>query len=305
MSFVRVHHVGMIAASLDQARHVYGDGFGMGVDEDSSSADAAIATPFGSVKRLVLPIGETYLEVNQPTDPSSPAGQFLAQRGVGGMHYVSLASDRLAQDVETLLHRGLKLLLPPDVKDWDGVSPVYLDPESAQGLLLQIAPNDPYYPHPAYRGLGVFTGLAHVGLAARDVEQTQRFWSDLFGLSLLPYRDRQEGEERNPGAAIDPVTIRSFPIGGSVIEVSHPDDKVSGTARFVEWQATLGSAYHHICPWAPDVHRSVDMGRAAGLQQIGSIPTKEESATAVAWFHPKSCLGTLMEIWNMPAPSQA
>ncbi|MCX6020203.1 MAG: VOC family protein [Chloroflexi bacterium] len=275
----------------------------MGVDEDSSSPDAAIATPFGSVKRLVFPIGELYLEVNQPTEPGSLAGQFLAGRGVGGMHYVSLASDTLGADVEMLLHRGLKLLLPPDVKDWDGSSPVFLDPESSLGILLQIAPNDAYYPHPAYRGDGTFTGMGHVGLAGADVDATRKFWGDIFGLAEDTSRVRGDGPRERPAGGLGPqddVHIREYPIGGSVIEISHPNDTTSGTARFVQRQATRGLAYHHICPWAPDVHKAMDMGKAAGLQQIGGIPPREVTTRATGWFHPKSCLGTLMEIWNRP-----
>ena len=40
---------------------------------------------------------------------------------------------------------------------------------------------------------------------------------------------------------------------------------------------------------------------AAGIQQIGSIPPKEERERVVAWFHPRSCLGMLVEAWNRPS----
>jgi hypothetical protein len=42
------------------------------------------------------------------------------------------------------------------------------------------------------------------------------------------------------------------------------------------------------------------MGKAAGLQQIGSIPPREQTTRATAWFHPRTCAGTLLEIWNRP-----
>jgi len=67
---------------------------------------------------------------------------------------------------------------------------------------------------------------------------------------------------------------------------------------------TLGAAFHHICPWAPDVHTAVERANAGGLQQIGSIPGRDESRerpTLVGWYHPRTSLGTLIEIWNRPS----
>jgi hypothetical protein len=44
------------------------------------------------------------------------------------------------------------------------------------------------------------------------------------------------------------------------------------------------------------------MGVAAGLQLIGELPTDEaeQKDMRVAWFHPRTCVGTLIEIWNRP-----
>ena len=91
-----------------------------------------------------------------------------------------------------------------------------------------------------------------------------------------------------------------FPIGGSVVEVSIPTTDDSGTARLVAQRATLGAVYHHTCPYAPDVHSFTEEALAAGIQQIGTIPPREERTRVVAWFHPRTCLGMLVEVWNRP-----
>ena len=163
-------------------------------------------------------------------------------------------------------------------------------------------PDDHYYVHPYYRGKGLVTGMAHVGLAARSAEEVREFWGGVFGFEEDKSMERglDRAVERAPRPAGDPVHLVEFPLGGSVIEVSIPTTEDSGTARLVAQRATQGAVYHHTCPHAPDVHSFTDEALAAGIQQIGSIPPREERSRVVAWFHPRTCLGMLVEVWNRP-----
>ncbi|MBI4497187.1 MAG: VOC family protein [Chloroflexi bacterium] len=307
MAFTRIHHVGMVAGNLEEARRVYCQGFGLAVDERRTPIEGRPGY-YDNVTTIELPIGEMYIEVSRPNDPNTPAGRFLAERGgLGGLHYVSLASNDLTDDVQQLIKQGARIYQYPGMPEWDGKNAVFLEPETTKGLLLQVAPEDNYFAHPAFRGDGTFIGMGHVGLAARDVEETRRFWGEFFGLE--EDRRRERGNEERPRQTgglgpQDPVHIVEFSLGGSVIEISHPTDTTSGTARYVAQRATLGAAYHHICPWAPDVHRAIERARALGLQQIGGVPPREVTTRVVAWFHPKSCVGCLMEIWNRPETEQ-
>ena len=89
-------------------------------------------------------------------------------------------------------------------------------------------------------------------------------------------------------------------MGGTVIEISHPTTTDSGTARLVEQRAPLGAVYHHTCPFAPDVRHFVEQAVAAGLQQIGTLPPRDQGPAGVGWFHPRTCLGMLLEVWARP-----
>ncbi len=300
MAFTRVHHVGMVVAELEQGRHVLCDGFGLAIDEHRTPWPQG-KPGYDNTTVVDVPIGEMYYEVAKPNDTQSGAAQFLAASGGrGGMHYISIASDDMASDVRGLMSRGIKLQ-----GRWDGKSPVFLDPATCLGLGLQITPDDHYYVHPHYRGNGVLTGMGHIGVAARSPEETQRFWGQALGLRAdrssergLQPQQAPSGERR---AADDPVHILEYPLGGTVIEISHPTTTDSGTARLVAQRAPLGAVYHHTCPYAPDIHRFVEQAVAAGLQQIGAIPPREQGVSrGVAWFHPRTCLGMLVEIWNRP-----
>ena len=305
MTITRVHHVGLVNGDLENARHVFVDGFGLSVDEHRTPLPQGAPGHDGTTI-LEFPIGELYYEVAKPDDSDSEPAQYLAStNGRGGMYYISLATDNIAGEIQGILRRGGKLK-----GDWDGESPVFLDPTTSLGLRIQITPEDNYFVHPYYKGNGTCTGLAHVGIAARDPRESQGFWGGILGIredTIVrsgggTWEERRVQDAPDPNqprrAADDPVFILEYPIGGTVIEISHPTTTDSGTARLVASRATLGAVYHHTAPFAPDVHRFIEQAVPAGLEQIGSIPAREVTTRATAWFHPRTCLGMLVEPWN-------
>jgi methylmalonyl-CoA/ethylmalonyl-CoA epimerase len=295
MSFTRVHHVGLVTEDLEIARHVLCDGFGLSVDEHRTPWPQGKQRDSDGATVVEFPIGEMYYEVACPSDEESDAAVFLAgTKGRGGMHYISIASDDMSADLQRLNEHGIKLK-----NSWDGQSPVFLDPTTSLGLSLQIIPEDQYYVHPYYRGNGVLTGMAHIGIAARSVDEIRQFLGETFGLKEDLSTERKL-EPNDSGAADDPVHLVEFPLGGTVLEISVPTTDESGTARLVAQRAQLGAVFHHTCPFAPDVQRFVEQAVSAGLQQIGTVPPREERTRVVGWLHPRSCLGMLIEIWNRP-----
>lgn len=303
MAFTRIHHVGIIAPDLEEAQRIYCEGFGLGVDRRRSPLPGGRPGSFDNVTTLEVPVAEMYLEVSKPNTEAGEAAAFLGERRSGGMHHLCLASDDLENDVRALRAKGVNLR--SDAGSWDGRSPVFLDPDTTYGLQLEVAASEEYYPHPAFRGRGNIVGMAHIGIAARSYEEMYHLWSDVFGLPQDYSRDR--GGPRRAGAGQrlgpdDPVYLKEFPVGGCVIEISIPADEESGTARFVAQRAAQGAAFHHIGPYAHNVHRVVDEAVAAGIQQIGAIPEPGQAVNYVAWFHPRSCIGTLVEVWNRPEP---
>ena len=144
MAFTRIHHVGMVTGDMEAARHLFCDGFGLSVDEHRTPWPQGRSRRGEAGTSIEFPIGEMYYEVSAPTDSESSAAQFLnSTSGRGGIHYISIASDNIGADVQTLLDRGVKLK-----GDWDGESATFLDPTTCQGLELQITTDDRYYVHP-------------------------------------------------------------------------------------------------------------------------------------------------------------
>lgn len=302
--FRQVHHMGIVVDDLEKARAVLGRGWGLKVNEDRTPGpDGALDTTMNT-RFLEFALGQGFIRVFKPLDNVSPMGKFLEERASGGAHHVSLISDTPEYDVTRLMAAGVKLWLPPDKKDWDGKGPIYFQPDTTGGVIVQLWPDDGYVVSPQYQGEGIFSKIHHCGIAARTLEDARHFWIDTVGISVDQRRSpaetgRSTGREYDPNIpASDPVTILDMPVGQTEIEVSVPTDVRSGTGRFAERFATKGFAIHHICPYAPDVERACAILNERGLQQIGTLPERVPGRSRVGWYHPRSVLGVLMEIWH-------
>ena len=302
MAFTRVHHVGILVEALEVGRHVFCDGWGLAVNEHRSPWPTGRPGTIDGTTSIEIPIGEMHLEISAPTGDDGPAAEFVAERRAG-MYWIALASSDLDGDLAMLAANGVGAEGAADAGGG-----VFLDPADTLGLRIRVVPEDGYYVHPHYLGAGILTGMGHVGIAARSVDEVRDLFGRRFGLAEDPFEERgldtddydedDGAEDRN---ADDPVHLVEFPLGGTVIEVSVPTTDDSGTARLVQRRAPLGAVYHHIAPYAPDVHRSAETGEAAGLVLIDPVPPREEGREVhVAWFHPRTCAGTLIEIWDRP-----
>lgn len=299
MAFTKVDHVAMLVDDLEVGRHVFCDGWGLAIDQHRSPWPEGRPGTYDGVTSIEVPMGEMFLEISRPNDTTSEAAQFVAQHRAG-MYHIAIASDDVNADVRMLQDRGVRLM-----GDW-GPDGVFLDPTTTLGLRIKIVPDDHYYAHPYYKGDGTITGMGHIGIAARSVEEVRALFGSVFGLHEDKSAERggEPSDDFDPSKpASDPVHLVEYPLGGTVIEISVPTAEGTGTARLVANRAPLGATYHHIAPFAPDVHRAANMGVAAGLQLIGPVAEKEPNnpnQILVAWFHPKTCVGTLVEIWDRP-----
>lgn len=126
----------------------------------------------------------------------------------------------------------------------------------------------------------------HVAMIVRDLDDSLGFWRDMLGLPVelvLPIEQ-------------DRVTIAFLPVGESRVELVMPADDSTGVARFL---ASKGEGFHHVCFEVPDIQLSLDRLAADGLTLIDVAPRKGGEGP-VAFVHPKSCHGVLVELIEAP-----
>ncbi|MBZ5646474.1 MAG: methylmalonyl-CoA epimerase [Acidobacteriia bacterium] len=124
-----IDHLGIAVKSLEQAKKFYQQ-LGMQVMPEEVVEQE-------KVRLAMVPLGESRIELLEPTSEESPIARFLAKRGEG-LHHVSLRVDDLNATVKRLKQQGVRLI-SEDVKiGAGGHQYVFVHPQSASGVLLEL-----------------------------------------------------------------------------------------------------------------------------------------------------------------------
>ncbi|MDF1700221.1 MAG: methylmalonyl-CoA epimerase [Planctomycetota bacterium] len=128
----------------------------------------------------------------------------------------------------------------------------------------------------------------HIGIAVADLEAGKRLYGEVFGLDLV-------FEEEVPS---ERVRVAAFDGGGMKLELLASTDPDGPIGRFV---AKRGEGIHHVCYRVADVAAVLAHLRAQGLRTLDETPRPGAGGCQVAFIHPKSAGGVLVEISQPPA----
>ena len=134
-------------------------------------------------------------------------------------------------------------------------------------------------------GIGIGK-IHHVAVIVRDMDASLGLYRDKFGLHV----------ELVANMEYDHVIIGFLPVGDTKIELVQPTDNTTGSARFLE---SKGEGFHHVCFEVPDIQAALDALASKGLTLIDAAPRKGGEGP-VAFVHPKSCNGVLVEFIEAP-----
>ncbi len=130
MSAYRIDHLGVAVPSIDAALAVYR---ALGIVEEKREEVAG-----QKVVAAFLPVGESRIELLEPTSPDSPIAKFLAKRG-GGIHHVCFAVADLDAALADLAAKGFRLIHREAVPGADGKRVAFLHPEAGNGVLIELS----------------------------------------------------------------------------------------------------------------------------------------------------------------------
>ena len=124
-----IDHLGIAVHSLDAAREFYRR-LGLEVTGEEVVEQER-------VRVAMVPLGESRLELLEPTSEDSPLARFLAKRGEG-LHHVALRVTDLAAVVERLKATGTRLVTDRIQVGAGGHRYVFVHPSAAGGVLLEL-----------------------------------------------------------------------------------------------------------------------------------------------------------------------
>jgi len=123
--------------------------------------------------------------------------------------------------------------------------------------------------------------IAHIGVAIPDLEAALAFYRDVLGLA--------------PGAPEehDGATIVALPFGDTQVELLAPLTTDGPIAKFL---ARRGPGIHHLCLRVPDLDAALARCRELGYRLVDEQPRSGHGGHRIAFLHPRSTAGILLEL---------
>jgi len=125
--------------------------------------------------------------------------------------------------------------------------------------------------------------IDHIGIATRGIAEAAKFWRETLGVE--PDEIEEVAEQK--------VRIAILPIGESRIELLEATSADSPISKFIERR---GPGIHHIAVRVEDVRAALARLKQNGARLIDEEPRKGAGGCLVAFVHPSSCGGVLLEL---------
>jgi methylmalonyl-CoA/ethylmalonyl-CoA epimerase len=126
----RIYHLGYAVEDIEAASEFYKNNFG------ATPGEPEVVEEQGIVATMIR-VGESQIELVQPTRSDSPVGRFLAKRGEG-FHHVAFEVDDLREALAELKRNGVYLLDEEPRTGAGGMKIAFVHPEGAFGVLTEL-----------------------------------------------------------------------------------------------------------------------------------------------------------------------
>jgi methylmalonyl-CoA/ethylmalonyl-CoA epimerase len=125
----KIHHVALVVRSIEEAQRLWRDLLGLNLE-------AVMDIPQDKVRIAFLGVGESKVELVEPTDDTTGVARFLASKGEG-FHHVCFEVANLAETLLRLEIEGIELIDTAPRRGAEG--PVaFIHPRSGHGVLVEL-----------------------------------------------------------------------------------------------------------------------------------------------------------------------
>lgn len=127
---MKIDHIGIATRRLEDGLAIWRDALGLTVQETEEVAEQR-------VRVAMLPIGDTRVELLEPTTPDSAVGKFLAKRGPG-IHHIAVKVQDINASLAELKRKGARLIDETPRIGAGGCLVAFVHPTSTHGVLLEL-----------------------------------------------------------------------------------------------------------------------------------------------------------------------
>ena len=125
-----IDHLGIAVKSIEKARNFYENVLGLSCENIEEVESQKVRTAF-------FKIGETHIELLEPTADDSPIAKFIESRGEG-IHHISYKTDDIDEQLATAAGEGCKLIHEKPIMGAGGKQVAFLHPKSSHGVLTEF-----------------------------------------------------------------------------------------------------------------------------------------------------------------------
>ena len=130
MNLTHIEHLGIAVKSLEEAIPYYENVLGLKCYAIEEVADQKVKTAF-------FKIGQTKLELLEPTSPESTIAGFIEKRGEG-IHHLAFATDDVAACLSEAEEKGVRLIDKAPRKGAEKMMIAFVHPKSTKGVLTEF-----------------------------------------------------------------------------------------------------------------------------------------------------------------------
>jgi methylmalonyl-CoA epimerase len=127
---VKIDHIGIAVKSLTEAAAIYENALGLKVNAYDQVDEQG-------VRVAMLNIGESRIELLEPTGPESPIQKFMTKRGEG-IHHIAITVDDIEKALERLKAAGVRLVDNEPRRGAHNTRIAFVHPSSTHGVLLEL-----------------------------------------------------------------------------------------------------------------------------------------------------------------------
>ena len=126
----KVDHIAVVVPDLDAALKFWVEAFGLALERVES-------VPREGVDVAFLPVGDSEIELLQPTDPESGVARYLEKRGPG-LHHLCFEVDDIDATLARLKAAEIPLITETAVAGDDGKKYAFVHPKGTGGVLVEL-----------------------------------------------------------------------------------------------------------------------------------------------------------------------
>ncbi len=127
---MKINHLGIATKGIDEALKFWSDALGLENVHTEIVEDQ-------KVRVAMLPIGESRIELLEPTNDDSPISKFLEKRG-GGIHHIAVEVDDIEASLAKLKSQGMRLIDEKPRIGAEGCLVAFVHPTTTGGVLLEL-----------------------------------------------------------------------------------------------------------------------------------------------------------------------